>query len=273
VSRTRPVVAAIVVALAGPTVPLAFATPAQAAPPFAYPTWADWRYTATDQIDVDTSLPGATATGVLLDEAGSRTGFLTVADTAKDGKCASADLLSGGDQLLGSAVVCDGEQPVTFVAGPSRADLYVFLRRQLGRDGRMEQGVGVNLRVPSSAADPPLRQAANGAGWGYYSPDHQKAGRFEFQVKRNHSLLSGYGTYLPGGQNTVVAAVRVLSGAGCVTGAAKADNVAGTATVCGPDSWTPLPPMGMTGAVQLRVCDEPSPGKQECLGTAVQPVN
>lgn len=236
------IAAATVVATAAA---LASASPAQAIP--SGNGWAaSWSYDATDHLEYQAKLPGVTLTGHASDVNGVRTAFGELTDTSADGRCAVAKIYSGS--YLADRTICGSGKHITFSTSEFSGPVLILICRKV--DGAANPEVCVHQTVPSSAADPTLRNVGAGTSWSYYNPTS-----FTYSARRWGVQVTGYGSHKPGEKRSGNSLVTKTSDVpGCVSGKTSDFNSAVSGSACTGGAKDDFGAQDFTGWIQTEAC-------------------
>jgi hypothetical protein len=156
------------------------------------PGWsARWQYTSSTQLTMRMTRPGAVLSGNASDNAGNRTGLITVQDTSStDGRCAVARIQEVDDLFttVNTRIIeaCN-RSVIVSLASPHELDIDLCDHVPVGVDGTC-----AGMIIENTGPDPSLRSTGTGVGWGYLTiPGFTN--RFTFSLQRPGVRISGSG--------------------------------------------------------------------------------
>ena len=257
---------AAAILLTAATAVLLVAAPAQAAIPSGAGWSTSWRYYSSTSFEFGATLPGVTAAGFGIDNAGERGALVTLTDTANDNRCARVVMSVPGWGTLGSETVCTQGESATVGDFNAQADgyIYVTIYRTYVFGGGYDKST--TLVIPPSKNDPTLRTVNTGASWKYTS-----GSSFTYQVRRPNVYVTGNGEHLGNSRSAFSAVQKQVEDIFvCASGKTSGPGATASAKACGAkNSVEVFNEDSFTNGITVEACYVPAWSAKRCLSTTV----
>jgi hypothetical protein len=245
---------------------LLVSAPAQAAIPSGSGWSTSWRYYSSTTFEFGATLPGVTAAGSGIDNAGDRGALVTVTDTADDYRCARVVMSVPGWGTLGQGTVCDQGESVTVGNYNAKVDGYIYVmiyRTYVFGEGYDKM---TTLVIPPSKDDPTLRSVNTGASWKYTSGT-----QFTYSVRRPNVYVGGNGEHVGNSRSAFSAVQKQVDDLFvCATGKTSGPGATASAKACGAkNSIEVFNEDSFTNGIMVEACYVPAWSPKRCLSTTV----